>query len=85
MRTDRSKVPTDLRVKWPRSSRVISRVDYSLSQPGAKPAHGTVSMNSNGSFIYQPATSFTGTDSFTDRANDGLDSSGPVTVTITVQ
>jgi len=42
-------------------------------------------MNSNGSFIYQPATGFTGTDSFTDRANDGLDSSGPATVTITVQ
>jgi hypothetical protein len=34
-------------------------------------AHGTVSLNSGGSFTYVPAANFFGTDSFTYKANDG--------------
>jgi Bacterial Ig domain/Beta-propeller repeat/Thrombospondin type 3 repeat len=41
-------------------------------------------LNSNGSFSYTPATNFSGTDSFTYRANDGQKNSNVATVTITV-
>src|SRR5262249_31097222 len=48
-------------------------------------AHGTLNLNSNGSFTYVPATDFTGTDSFTYFANDGqLNSTNAATVTLTV-
>ncbi|HEY6169749.1 MAG TPA: Ig-like domain-containing protein, partial [Verrucomicrobiae bacterium] len=50
----------------------------------SNPAHGTVTLNGNGSFTYQPATNFNGTDSFTYRANDGIADSAPATVAITV-
>jgi hypothetical protein len=54
-------------------------------RPATGPANGTLTLNADGSFTYQPNTGFTGTDSFTYRA---LDSSGlasaPATVTITV-
>jgi autotransporter-associated beta strand protein len=48
------------------------------------PLHGTLSLNSNGSFLYTPTAGYTGTDSFTYQANDGLVSSTAATVTITV-
>ncbi|HZT80608.1 MAG TPA: Ig-like domain-containing protein [Gemmataceae bacterium] len=48
------------------------------------PAHGTLSLNSDGSFTYTPDLNFTGTDSFTYLANDGADESGVATVSITV-
>src|SRR6185437_3540149 len=48
------------------------------------PAHGTLSLNSNGSFTYTPAAGFSGTDSFTYRATDGVLGSNAATVTITV-
>src|SRR5205085_2724481 len=35
------------------------------------PAHGTLTLNSNGSFSYTPAANYNGTDSFTYKANDG--------------
>src|SRR5688500_1814913 len=35
------------------------------------PAHGTLSLVTNGSFIYTPNAGFTGSDSFTYRAWDG--------------
>ncbi|MBU0730135.1 MAG: cadherin-like domain-containing protein, partial [Proteobacteria bacterium] len=39
------------------------------------PANGTLTLNTDGSFIYTPASNFVGTDSFTYKANDGgLDS-----------
>jgi VCBS repeat-containing protein len=47
-------------------------------------AHGTVSLNSNGSFSYTPQAGFSGTDSFTYKANDGGADSNTATVTITV-
>jgi VCBS repeat-containing protein len=48
------------------------------------PAHGTLSLNSDGSFLYTPGADFNGTDSFTYRANDGQADSNTAKVTITV-
>jgi len=58
------------------------------------PSHGTLVFNANGSFTYNPANGFAGTDTFTYKADDGVWSrdtsvalspfSGPATVTITV-
>jgi len=47
-------------------------------------SHGSLTLNSNGSFTYTPDPGYTGTDSFTYRANDGQDNSNTATVTITV-
>ncbi|MBN1590169.1 MAG: tandem-95 repeat protein [Pirellulales bacterium] len=48
------------------------------------PLHGTLSLNSNGGFIYTPDANYYGTDSFTYKANDGIDDSNTVAVTLTV-
>jgi hypothetical protein len=48
------------------------------------PAHGTVSLVQDGSFVYIPTPGFSGTDSFTYRAGDGSGQSSPATVTIAV-
>jgi VCBS repeat-containing protein len=48
------------------------------------PAHGTLALGSDGSFVYTPDANFSGTDSFTYQASDGSLSSGQATVTITV-
>jgi VCBS repeat-containing protein len=48
------------------------------------PAHGTVTVNANGSFTYTPHANFFGTDTFTYKATDGLFDSNVATVTITV-
>src|SRR5437762_1890048 len=50
----------------------------------SQPAHGTLTLNSNGSFSYTPATNYNGPDSFSYRASDGQTSSGTATVTILV-
>jgi VCBS repeat-containing protein len=50
-----------------------------------KTAHGTLTFNSNGSFIYKSTKGFTGLDNFTYQANDGLANSNAATVNITVQ
>src|SRR5439155_1691528 len=50
----------------------------------SQPTHGTLSLNSNGSFSYVPAANYNGTDSFTYKANDGQADSGIATVTITI-
>jgi VCBS repeat-containing protein len=46
--------------------------------------HGTLTLDTNGSFTYSPAADFNGTDTFTYRASDGTLDSGLATVTITV-
>jgi hypothetical protein len=46
--------------------------------------HGTLALNSNGSFTYVPAAGFSGTDSFTYTANDGAAASNVATAIITV-
>jgi VCBS repeat-containing protein len=48
------------------------------------PAHGTVTLNTDGSFTYTPAPDYNGPDSFTYHASDGTASSAPVTVSITI-
>jgi VCBS repeat-containing protein len=48
------------------------------------PAHGTLTLNANGSFTYTPAANFNGSDSFSYRASDNTAASSPATVTITV-
>lgn len=46
--------------------------------------HGTLNLNLDGSFVYQPSANFVGTDTFTYRASDGALFSNTVTVTIEV-
>ena len=48
------------------------------------PAHGTLSLNANGSFVYTPAANYFGADAFTYRANDGTVNSNTATVSINV-
>lgn len=47
-------------------------------------AHGTLALNANGSFTYQPNAGYAGIDSFTYHVYDGSDSSNVVTVTINI-
>jgi VCBS repeat-containing protein len=47
------------------------------------PAHGTLTLNADGSFTYTPALNYSGPDSFTYRASDGsLSSSASVAITV---
>ncbi len=48
------------------------------------PAHGTLTLNANGSFTYTPAADYNGPDSFTYRAYDGGQYSNIATVTLDV-
>ena len=50
----------------------------------AGPLHGTLDLNVDGSFTYEPAEEYSGPDSFTYQAYDGGTYSNTVTVTITV-
>jgi hypothetical protein len=54
-----------------------------LGQPVAT-AHGTVTLNANGSFNYTPLAGYCGPDTFTYQASDGVRNSNQATVTITV-
>ncbi|MBV9124609.1 MAG: tandem-95 repeat protein, partial [Planctomycetes bacterium] len=48
------------------------------------PAHGSLTLNPQGSFSYVPQAGFTGTDTFSYQASDGLAVSNPATVTLRV-
>ena len=48
------------------------------------PAHGSLTLNADGSFDYTPDANFNGSDSFTYKANDGAADSNVATVSITV-
>lgn len=48
------------------------------------PSNGTLTFNSDGSFVYTPNAGFTGTDTFTYQASNGVSRSLVATVTITV-
>ncbi|HEU0130064.1 MAG TPA: Ig-like domain-containing protein [Mycobacteriales bacterium] len=48
------------------------------------PAHGTLTLNADGSYLYTPAADYNGPDSFTYKANDGTADSNVATVSITV-
>jgi VCBS repeat-containing protein len=49
-----------------------------------QPAHGTVAVNADGTFVYTPAADYFGTDSFTYRLSDGPLESNLATVSITL-
>jgi hypothetical protein len=49
------------------------------------PEHGTVSLSSDGSFLYRPASNFNGLDSFQYMASDGQLESNEATVSLNVQ
>src|SRR4029450_6757832 len=48
------------------------------------PAHGSLTLNVNGSLTYTPAANYNGPDSFTYKANDGTVDSNVATVSLTV-
>src|SRR5213078_3452026 len=48
------------------------------------PGHGTLTLSTNGSFLYTPASNYFGSDTFTYRNSDGTTNSGTATVTLTV-
>ena len=52
---------------------------------GTPPAHGTISLGTDGSFRYTPNLDFFGNDSFAYRASDGISSSNAATVSIVVE
>jgi len=50
----------------------------------SNPAHGTLTLESDGSFTYKPNENYYGTDSFSYTVSDGTATSAPAVVTITV-
>ena len=48
------------------------------------PTHGTLTLNANGSFAYTPTAGYSGADSFTYMANDGIVNGNVATVMVTV-
>jgi len=53
---------------------------------GTAPSQGTLTLNPNGSLIYTPNAGFTGAfDTFTYLASDGVRSSAPISVTVSVR
>ncbi len=58
--------------------------DTLVATLGANVAHGTLTLSSNGSFVYTPAANYNGSDSFTYSASDGKLNSNTVTVSITI-
>ncbi|WP_312437040.1 tandem-95 repeat protein, partial [Janthinobacterium sp.] len=51
---------------------------------GSDPAHGTVTVNPDGSYVYTPAANYNGADSFTYTVSDGKGGSSTYTVAITI-
>ena len=58
--------------------------DSLTAQQASGPANGSLGLAPQGGFSYTPTVGFSGTDTFGYRANDGVLSSAPATVTITV-
>ncbi|MEO8615552.1 MAG: Ig-like domain-containing protein, partial [Luteolibacter sp.] len=48
------------------------------------PAHGSLTLNASGGFVYTPTSGYAGSDSFTYKANDGFLNSNVATVSLTV-
>ena len=51
---------------------------------GEGPSHGTITVNTDGTFSYTPEDNFNGTDSFTYQVSDGQSGVSTATVTVTV-
>jgi len=58
--------------------------NWLTSSVDSGPAHGTLQLSDDGAVTYTPNAGFSGTDSFTYHAADGLDDSNSATVTIMV-
>ncbi len=58
--------------------------DALAAMPATGPSHGALTLNTDGSFTYVPDTGWSGTDSFTYKANDGVTDGNAATVTIVV-
>ena len=56
-------------------------VTYALAQQAA---HGTVAVNTNGSFVYTPASNYFGTDAFTYVASDGTKNSSAASISLSI-
>jgi len=55
-----------------------------LAQLVSGPSHGSLTLNSNGSFSYTPTVNYAGSDSFSYKATDGATGSNTATAAITV-
>ena len=73
--------PTDIAVL---SNDTDSDDDTLSAAPVSEPAHGSVSLNSNGSLTYTPKANYNGGDSFTYKVSDGRGGEDTATVSITV-
>ena len=63
----------------PMSKVIRSRLCWSAAQ-----RHGSLSLNSDGSFTYTPAANYNGSDSFVYKVNDGTADSNLATVSLTI-
>ena len=79
--SDSTRVNTQLDVSLIASDADDDPLDFTIVDP---PAHGSLGDCSEGSCTYTPTTGYTGTDSFTWKANDGFDDSNVATFDITV-
>ena len=61
------------------------RADPETTALDAKPKHGTVVLNADGSFVYTPKPGYVGTDTFTYKLTRGGETSPEATVTIIVK
>jgi hypothetical protein len=66
------------------SNDMDSQGEQLLAAPIGSPSNGTLTLNLDGSFLYEPNTGFVGTDHFTYRAVAGNRGSSIATVTISV-
>jgi VCBS repeat-containing protein len=58
--------------------------DLLSARIAARPTHGTLKLNANGSFVYRPASGYVGSDSFTYRAFDGVATGNAATVSLVI-
>ena len=58
--------------------------DRSSGCPGQRTVHGSLSLNTDGSFTYTPSGNYNGSDSFVYKVNDGAADSNLATVTLTI-
>ena len=66
------------------SEQIIAKLKVLTASLQSAPSHGTLSLNSDGAFVYTPTADFYGVDTFVYIASDGL-LMDVATVTITVE